>query len=230
MEKSAQLLGIIEKLQNLGIGDSARLEYIRNCIVNNKKMFNSDFQYIDYLDSKTQDDLEKDTGKEKNFCQECGNKLMKNAQFCAFCGIVQKKQESEFDRIISRKKRILLNPIRVISNFHSYQILAVVGVFCSLIPILFAVSNLGRIFEIIEFYFNADLSRYDIIFMGLGAISASICIIVMVLPFLMKKPKKVGKILFFSSFGILGFSLFTGTIGFVMVLFAGILALKQRKY
>ena len=154
MEKSTQLLGRIEKLQNLGIGDFTRLEHIRNCIANNKKIFNSDFQYINYLDSKTQNNLERQTEKEKIFCWECGNKVIQDAQFCAFCSIAQNKQESELDRILARKKRISLNPIKIISNFHSYQILAVVGGFCSLIPILFAVFNLGRIFEIIEFYFK----------------------------------------------------------------------------
>ena len=227
MEKSSQLIEKIEKLQNLGVGDTARLEHIRNCITTNKKIYNSDFRYVDYLDSKTQNNLEAQAEKEGNFCWRCSRKLMQNAQFCAFCGVDQNK---EFHGIAVRKKIMQLNPITIISNLHSYQILAVIGGFFSLIPILFAITNLGRIFEIVEFYFGVNLSGYSVGFTGLGAVSASLCILVMTLPFLIKKSKKVGKILFFSSFGILVLSLFTGAVGFVMVLFAGMLALKQRRY
>lgn len=228
MEKSISLERI-EKLQSLGVGDYARLEHIRNCITTNKKIYNSDFQYVDYLDSKAGNNLRVQIKNEKNSCWTCDEGLMQNARFCAFCGVDQRRQESELDRILTRGKNIPLNPITVISNFRSYQILTVVGGFFSLIPILLAVSNLGRIFEIVEFYFGADLSRYSISFTGLGTISITLCVLVMILPFLIKKPKKVGKILFFSSFGILGLSLFTGVIGSVMILFAGILALKQKK-
>lgn len=225
MEKSAQLLEKITNLQNLGVGDLARLEHLRNSIIKNRKIYSSDLQYISFLDEKTH----KETIQEENNCWKCDGKLLLNAKFCSFCGVDQTRQNFEVDVVASRKK-IQINPVRIISNLQSYQILTVFGGLASLIPILIALANLERIFEIINFYYDVDLARYSAGFVGIGVASAILCIFDIVISFLMKKPKKIGKILFFSSFGILGLSVMTGSIGFAMILAAGIFALKQRRY
>ncbi|MCA9813194.1 MAG: hypothetical protein KC483_10105 [Nitrosarchaeum sp.] len=225
MEKSAQLLEKITNLQNLGVGDLARLEHLRNSIIKNRKIYSSDLQYISFLDEKTH----KETIQEENNCWKCDGKLLLNAKFCSFCGVDQTRQNFEVDVVASRKK-IQINPVRIISNLQSYQILTVFGGLASLIPILIALANLERIFEIINFYYDVDLARYSAGFVGVGVASAVLCIFDIVISFLMKKPKKIGKILFFSSFGILGLSVMTGSIGFAMILAAGIFALKQRRY
>ena len=225
MEKSAQLLEKITNLQNLGVGDLARLEHLRNSIIKNRKIYSSDLQYISFLDEKTH----KETIQEENNCWKCDGKLLLDAKFCSFCGVDQTRQNFEVDVVASRKK-IQINPVRIISNLQSYQILTVFGGLASLVPILIALANLERIFEIINFYYDVDLARYSAGFVGIGVASAILCIFDIVISFLMKKPKKIGKILFFSSFGILGLSVMTGSIGFAMILAAGIFALKQRRY
>jgi len=225
MEKSAQLLEKITNLQNLGVGDLARLEHLRNSIIKNRKIYSSDLQYISFLDEKTH----KETIQEENNCWKCDGKLLLDAKFCSFCGVDQTRQNFEVDVVASRKK-IQINPVRIISNLQSYQILTVFGGLASLVPILIALANLERIFEIINFYYDVDLARYSAGFVGVGVASAVLCIFDIVISFLMKKPKKLGKILFFSSFGILGLSVMTGSIGFAMILAAGIFALKQRRY
>ena len=227
MEKSAQLLEKITNLQNLGVGDLARLEHLRNSIIKNRKIYSSDLQYISLLDEKTH----KETIPEKEHCcWKCDGKLLLNAKFCSFCGVDQTKQDFEVDIVASRKKRLEINPVKIISNLQSYQILVIFGGLASLIPILIALANLERIFEIIDFYYGVNLAAYSAGFAALGAISAALCLFDVVISFLMKKPKKLGKILFFSSFGILGLSVLTGSVGFVMILAAGIFALKQRRY
>ena len=227
MEESAQLLEKITNLQNLGVGDLARLEHLRNSIIKNRKIYSSDLQYISFLDDKTH----KETIQEKkNNCWKCDEKLMCDAKFCSFCGIDQTKQNFDVDIVVSRKKRLQINPVKIISNMQSYQILTVFGCLATLIPIFIVLGNLERVFEIIDFYYDVNLAMYSAGFIALGIASAFLCMLDVVISFLLKKPKKVGKILFFSSFGILGLSVLTGSIGFAMILTAGIFALKQRRY
>ena len=226
MEESAQLLEKITNLQNLGVGDLARLEHLRNSILKNRKIYSSDLQYIIFLDDKTH----KETIQEKeNCCWKCDGKLLHNAKFCSFCGVDQTKQNFDVD-VVASEKRLHINPLKIISNLQSYQILTLFGGLASLIPILVALANLERIFEIINFYYHVDLSGYSAGFVVLGVASTALCVFDVVISFFMKKPKKLGKILFFSSFGILGLSVLTGSIGFAMILAAGIFALKQRRY
>ena len=137
---------------------------------------------------------------------------------------------SDFEEAFSRRIKREYNPIKIISNFHTYQLLAVVGGFAALIPILMGISNIERILEIIEFYTGKDLSEFSVGFIALGVVSGILCSLVIAVSFLIKKPKKVGKFLFFSSFGILIFSIMLGIVGFPIILFAGILALKKRRY
>ncbi|MGI9566722.1 MAG: zinc ribbon domain-containing protein [Nitrosopumilus sp.] len=241
---SQSLLEKIEYLLNQDIGDSSRLEHIKKSIAENKKLYNSDIQYVEELERKVQNGLTKNPNRHHiddddddgggsysgNPCWKCGKDLTRSSKFCSFCGIKQDQPDSEFDLALSRRLKRVNNPLKMISNLHSYQILAVIGGFAALIPILIAMSNMERILEIIEFYTNRDLSGFTIGFIALGGISGLLCSVVILIPFWVKKPKKVGKILFFSSFGILIFSVAVGIVGFVIILFAGILALKKRRY
>ena len=228
MKKLSHLLEKIKELQGLGVGDSVRLEHLRNSIAENKKIYNSDLQYVRYLDDTTKRDAGKTVTCKESFCWKCDKDLLPHSRYCSFCGVDQSRQESGYD-IVTRKNREI-NPIKIILNIHSYQLLAVLGGFASTVPTLIAIVNLERIFEMIQFYFGLSLSGYDAILVGLGSVSIAISCLLMVIPFLIKKPKKVGKILFFSSFGVLILSVLTGALGFAILLTAGIFALKQRRY
>ena len=235
MDDLASLLEKIERLANLRVGDASRLEHIRRCIIENKKIYNSDIQYIKELETRLQVNQTKSTNEPSSggsgwICWRCGEKLVPSAKFCSFCGSKQVQEHSEFEQILSRRTKREYNPLKIVLNFHSYQILAVLGGLAALIPILAVTLNLNRVFEIIEFYTGRDLSGFAAGFAALGGFSGALCVLVLVIPFLIKKPKKVGKILFFSSFGILFSSIFVGMAGFVLVLFAGIFALKKRRY
>jgi hypothetical protein len=232
---SQSLLKKIKDLLNRGVGDISRLEHIKESIVEGKKLYNSDIQYVEELQknnpgNQTENFDENHSSDTNNPCWKCGKELVKSASFCSFCGTDQNQKISDFEEAFSRRIKIEYNPITIISNFHSYQLLAVVGGFASLIPILIGISNIERILEIIEFYTGEDLSEFSVGFMALGVVSGILCLLVIVVPFWIKKPKKVGKFLFFSSFGILIFSIMLGVAGFPIILFAGVLALKKRRY
>jgi len=99
-----------------------------------------------------------------------------------------------------------------------------------MIPILIAISNMDLILEIIDFYTGRDLSGFVGGFRALGIISTGLCFFAIVISFVIKKSKRVGRILFFLSFMILIFSLLVGIAGFVILLSASIMALKNRRY
>ena len=228
-----ELLRKINDLLTREIGDTTRLNHIRQSILQNKKIYNSDIQYVKELwkevsEKKNSDDVL--TLKPSNSCWNCKNELEESVRFCSFCGANQEQKNPEFAEVLSRRKKREYNPVKIISNFHSYQILAVLGGLCAIIPVIIAVLSLDRILEVLEFYSNRDFSDLRLGFVGLGTIAGVWSFLVMIVPFWIKKPKKVGKFLFFSSFGILICSLFTGVVGFVIILFAGIFALKKRRY
>ena len=232
---SQSLLERIEDLLNRKVGDISRLEYMKDSIVKGKKLYNSDIQYVEELQknnpgNQTENFDENHSSNTNNPCWKCGKELVESASFCSFCGTDQNQKISDFEEAFSRRIKREYNPIKIISNFHTYQLLAVVGGFAALIPILMGVSNIERILEIIEFYTGKDLSEFSVGFVALGVVSGILCSLVIVVSFLIKKPKKVGKFLFFSSFGILIFSIMLGIVGFPIILFAGILALKKRRY
>lgn len=224
----------VENLLSLGIGDATRLEHIRQSIQEDKKLYNSDIQYVIELVKKNSgltDEKEEVTFvKSNNSCWNCKKELESLAKFCSYCGANQDESISDFSEVLSRRKKIEYNPLKIISNLHSYQILSVIGGICVLIPVLVALASIERIFEVLEFYSNRDFSEFFIVITSLGIISAIWSFLVIIIPFLIKKPKKVGKFLFFSAFGILVCSLMTGVVGFVIILFAGIFALKKRRY
>jgi len=99
-----------------------------------------------------------------------------------------------------------------------------------LIPSLVAVYTIQRILVSLESYTGRDLSGFTNLFIAAGITASVLCIFVIAISFLIKKPKKVGKILFFVSFAILIISLGVGVIGFALILLAGIVALQRRHY
>lgn len=99
-----------------------------------------------------------------------------------------------------------------------------------MIPSLAAVYYIDRILFSIESYTGRDLSGFTSLFVTAGILTAVLCIFVIVISFLIKKPKKIGKILFFISFPILIISLGVGVVGFALILLAGIVALQRRHY
>ena len=233
-EFTDSLLKKIEDFLRREIGDSTRLRHIRQSIVENKKLYNSDIQYVKELDKKnpifTDVPIEDFPVELEKTCWNCKNELGSNAKFCFSCGADQEQKGADFTEVLSRRKKMMYNPLKIILNLHSYQILSLIGGICALVPIIIGLSSLERIFEIIEFYTNRDLTGFVSGISALGIISGAWSLSVMIIPLFIKKPKKVGKFLFFSSFGILICSLLVGMVGFLFILFAGILALKKRRY
>jgi len=228
------LLEKIENLLNNNIGDISRLEHIKKSIAENKKIYNSDIQYVEELEIKRIESITKNPTEHHSddvsiLCWNCEKVLVQSSKFCSFCGVRQDHKESKFIQGLSRIRQEN-NPLKIVSNFHSYQILAIIGGFAGVLPILIAISNIGRILEIINFYTSKDLSGFVDWFIVFGVISTGLCFFAVIVSFAIKKSKRVGRILFFLSFTILVFSIMVGVAGFVFILFAAITALKKRRY
>lgn len=217
---------------NSGIGDVSRLTHIKNSIVEKKKVYNSDIEYVESLvdanfekNEQPTNDLEKTTTIN---CPKCGNTILPSSNYCSFCGIPQQKY---FDaEVFSSRFSSRAFPFRFHIGINFYQLLAILGGLAALIPSLVAVYTIQRILVSLESYTGQDLSGFTGIFTAAGLTTSALCIFVIVIPFLIKKPKKVGKILFFVAFPILIISLGVGVVGFVLILLAGIIALQRRHY
>ena len=226
------LLEKIERLLNDHMGDSSRLEHIRKSIVENKKIYNSDIQYVEELDTKRTEVLNVSDERHPDnsiTCWKCGKVLVQNSKFCSFCGVRLDKTGSKSVQGLSRITQEY-NSLKILSNFHSYQILAVIGGLAGMIPILIATSNIDRVLDVIAFYTGRDLSGFVDWFRALGILSAGLCFFAITASFIIKKSKKSGRILFFLSIAILISSLMVGVAGFVILLSAAIMALKKRRY
>jgi hypothetical protein len=232
MEKiSNSLLEKVDLLLILGVGDNNRLEHIKNTIIENKKVYNSDIQYVENLadvyfkkDTQHQDNSNEDS---KISCFNCKNIISKSDNFCSFCGTSQHQRYID-DGLIS--SRLPFNPFRFRPTLNSYQILSIIGGFAALIPIAIAVYNIESLLFEVELYTGRDFSDFTYLFMAAGIVSGALSIFVIIIPFLIKKPKKAGKILFFTAFPILIISLGVGIVGFVVIILSSILALKKRYY
>ena len=226
------LIEKIEYLLALEVGDISRLKSIEKSIIENKKLYNSDIQYVEELLQKnpgkfTERFDENHLSKKDIPCWTCSEEVEPSAKFCSFCGANQNQTISDFDKVNSNVINRKNIPRRIILNFHSYQILAIIGGLAALIPILIGILNIERIFELTEFYTGRDFSSFDLAIISSGVVSYILCLLVIVISFLIKEPKKVGRFLIYLSFGILIFSILSGIIGFGIILFAGILALKK---
>ena len=217
---------------NSGIGDVNRLTHIKNSIIEKKKVYNSDIEYVESLidanfekNEQPTNDLEKTTSFN---CPKCGNTILQSSNFCSFCGIPQQKY---FDgEVFSSRFTSRSFPFRFHFGVNSYQLLAIIGGLSALIPSLVAVYTIERILFSLESYTERDLSGFTNLFIAAGIATSVLCIFVIAISFLIKKPKKVGKILFFVSFAILIISLGVGVVGFTLILLAGIIALQRRHY
>jgi hypothetical protein len=219
-------------LINSGIGDVSRLTHIKNSIIEKKKMYNSDIQYVESLLDANFEKNEQpinDVEKTSSFsCPKCGNTILQSSNYCSFCGIPQQKY---FDaEVFSSRFRTGAFPFRFHISVNSYQILAILGGLAAMIPSLAAVYSIDKILFSLESYTGRDLSGFVNLFIAAGIVTSVLCIFVIVISFIIEKPKKVGKILFFIAFPILIISLGVGIIGFVLILLAGIMALQRRYY
>ena len=222
----------MELLINSGIGDVSRLNHIKNSIIEKKKIYNSDIEYVESLvdanfekNEQPTNDLEKTT---TITCPKCENTILPSSNFCSFCGIPQQRY---FDaEVFSSRFSSRAFPFRFHIGINFYQILALLGGLAALIPSLVAVYTIQRILVSLESYTGRDLSGFTNLFFAAGIATSILCIFVIVISFLIKKPKKVGKILFFTSFAILIISLGVGIVGFALIILAGIVALQRRHY
>ena len=218
---------------NSGIGDVSRLIHIKTSILEKKKIYNSDIEYIESLVDTHFEKNEEPTHEPelttKTFnCPKCGNAISQSANYCSFCGITQQKY---FDgEVFSSRFSSRAFPFRFHLGINFYQILAILGGLAALIPSLVAVYTIQRILVSLELYTGRDLSGFTNLFIAAGIAASVLCIFVIVISFLIKKPMKVGKILFFVSFAILIISLGVGVVGFALILLAGIIALQRRHY
>lgn len=222
------LLNKVYVLLNGGLGDANRLNHIKSSILENKRIYNSDIEYVEsifYTNFGRNEKPPKDLEKNLN-CPKCGNIISKSANFCSFCGVPQQKY---FDgEVFSSRFSSEAFPYRFRIGINLYQLLAVLGGFSALIPSLAAVYHLERILFSLESYIGSDLSSFSNLFVAAGIVTSVLGIFVIVVSFLVKKPKKAGRILFFVSFPILALSLGVGIVGFVLILLAGIIALQRR--
>ena len=218
---------------NSGIGDVSRLIHIKTSILEKKKVYNSDIEYIESLIEthfkKNEEPTHEPELTTKTFnCPKCGNAISQSANYCSFCGITQQKY---FDgEVFSSRFSSRAFPFRFHLGINFYQILAILGGLAALIPSLVAVYTIRRILVSLELYAGRDLSGFTNLFIAAGIAASVLCIFVIVISFLIKKPMKVGNILFFVSFAILIISLGVGVVGFALILLAGIIALQRRHY
>lgn len=230
--KIKSLLGKVELLINSGIGDVSRLTHIKNSIIEKKKMYNSDIQYVESLLDANFENNEQpinDAEKTSSFnCPKCGKTILQSSNYCSFCGIPQQKY---FDaEVFSSRFRTGTFPFRFHIYVNSYQIIAILGGLAAMIPSLAAVYSIDKILFSLESYTGRDLSGFTNLFIAAGIVTSVLCIFVISISFIIQKPKKVGKILFFIAFPILIISLGVGIIGFALILLAGIMALQRRYY
>ena len=232
MKDIKSILNKVELLLDSGIGDISRLVHIKTSILEKKKIYNSDIEYVESLIdthfAKNEEPIQKEQTTKTFNCPKCGNAISQSANYCSFCGIPQQKY---FDgEVFSSRFRSRAFPFRFHISINFYQILAVLGGLAALIPSLVAVYTIQRILVSLESYTGRDLSAFTNLFIAAGIVASILCIFVIVVSFLVKKPKKAGKILFFVSFAILIVSLGVGIVGFALILLAGIEALQRRHY
>jgi len=220
----------LNNLLTIGVGDIARLNHIKKSLDEKKVIYNSDLQYVRELEEKylkkEEQVAEKKVEEKRVRCWNCSKENLPDSTYCGFCGIIleSKYAKRSFFGGIDR------NLLNAFSGIHLYQILAVLGGLAVLVPVMYGISNIDGILDSLDFYTGYDLSNYSSLIVASGVLAGVISAFDMVIPFIWRKPKTVGKILFFSSFPVLVFSLVTGIVGFIMILVSGILAIKKRRY
>lgn len=220
------LLDTIDILLDLQVGDTSRLEHIKKMILENKQLYVSDQQYVQSLaitynigDQKKIDNPEQI--KLIN-CRTCSSSIPESANYCTLCG---SRQNRDNQSIVKK-----FNPLTFIPKPKSYQSLAIIGALTAMIPVLFIVARLDPLLAAIEFDTGRDLSEIAGLFIALGIISSTLSIFAVIVTFLIKNPKKIGRVLFFMAFGILASSVLIGVVGVVFILISSKNAYKKRHY
>lgn len=236
IEFTNSFLNDIDILLNLRVGGLIRLEYIKKMIIDNKPLYSSDRQYLENLiekyikhTSKTYEPQISNPAYSEFKCWNCETVLSLSSNYCPSCGVKQNKQFSNANPFQSKKQNSSFNPLYIFQKLHSYQIISVIGGLVALIPILIATSEVTNILDSFGFYSGEDsvLSR---VFVAAGIFSSLLCCLAMIIPFVVKNPKKVGRILFFSSIAILITSVLVGIVGFILIMIASMIAFKKRHY
>ena len=90
----------VTKLLATGIGDRGRLEHIKKTLEDGKPLYDSDKRYLQNLINENSENLtsidttldesetvlNSDSINQINYCNNCGNKLSTNSNFCSKCG------------------------------------------------------------------------------------------------------------------------------------------------
>lgn len=223
------ILDKVNILLNLQVGDTSRLEHVKKMILEDKPLYSSDKQYVENLASMYINDNQEKTESEESVlvnCRNCSTAIPRSAKFCTLCGTSQKREYNNFDitRIVK------YNPFHLISRPNSYQTLAIVGGLTAMIPILFIMARMDPLLEAINYETGMDLSEMAGGFLFLGSLSSILSAMAIAVTFVIKNPKKVGRILFFAAFAILASSILIGIVGFFFILFASKVAYKKRGY
>lgn len=220
------LLNTIDILLDLQVGDTSRLEHIKKMILENKQLYASDQQYVQSLATSYNigDQKKIDVTEQIKLinCRTCSSSIPESAKYCTLCGSRQNKDNQS----IVKK----LNSLTFVPKPKSYQSLAIIGALTAMIPVLFIVARLDPLLAAIEFDTGRDLSEIAGLFIALGIISSTLSIFAVIVTFVIKNPKKVGRILFFMAFAILASSVLIGVVGVVFILISSKNAYKKRHY
>jgi hypothetical protein len=157
-------------------------------------------------------------------CHHCSTSIPITAKYCTLCGTNQKREHS-YSNIVKK-----YNPLQIIPRPNSYQILAIFGGLAVMIPVLFIMSRMDVLLESIYNDTGRNVLGMAGILLFLGTFSSLLSIFAMTVTFVIKSPKKVGRVLFFVSFAILLTSVFIGIVGVVFILIASRVAYKKRHY
>lgn len=218
-------LETVNILLDLQVGDTSRLEHIKKMILEDKALYTSDQQYVQSLAKSYNIEHQKPVNEPQSKlvnCRTCSSSIPESAKYCPLCGTGQKSDGH------SRVKKF--NPLHLIPKPRSYQILAIIGALTAMIPVLFIVARMDPLLFAIEYDTGRDLSDIAGVFVSLGIISSVLSVIAVAITFVVKNPKKVGRILFFIAFAILLSSITIGIIGFIFILISSKNAYKKRYY
>jgi hypothetical protein len=224
------ILDTVNILLNLQVGDISRLEHVKKMILEDKPLYSSDQQYVNSLAATYIADYQAKTDEVQPVlvnCRNCSTSIPKSAKYCTLCGTRQKREYTSYD-ISKIAKRY--NPLQIISKPNSYQTLAIIGGLTAMIPVLFILARMDPLLEAINYETGRDISEMAGAFIFLGILSSTLSVISIAVTFVVKNPKKAGRILFFTAFGVLVTSVLIGVVGFVFILLASNVAYKKRHY
>lgn len=227
IEVSDSFLDTIEMLINLKVGDTARLEHVKNMILEEKPLYVSDRHYVENLAKNYNIEYQKTEDNRPDVlvnCRHCSTSIPITAKYCTLCGTNQKREYS-YSTIVKK-----YNPLQIIPKPNSYQILVICGGLAVMIPVLFIMSRIDVLLESIYNDTGRNVLGMAGILLFLGTFSSLLSIFAMIITFVIKNPKKVGRVLFFVSFAILLTSVFVGIVGVVFILIASRVAYKKRHY